>query len=32
MENSVKKLTPDDLQALSGGYELEDLNQEEMNE
>lgn len=32
MENNVKKLTPNDLQGLSGGYELEDLSPEELNE
>ena len=32
MENNVKKLTPNDLQGLSGGYDLEDLSPEELME
>lgn len=32
MENNMKKLTPDDLQGLAGGWQDEDLTQEERDE
>ena len=32
MEDHMKKLTPDDLQGLAGGYTLDDLSKEEMDE